>query len=53
MEAFGPMAGVGGGIVFVPYDIGGMLPRGAAMGHPVLITVLPSALQPNIEDDVG
>ncbi|XP_019153341.1 PREDICTED: polyadenylate-binding protein 2-like [Ipomoea nil] len=40
-----PVPGVGGGMLSVPYDMGGILPRDAAtMGQPVPITALASAL---------
>ncbi|XP_060202633.1 polyadenylate-binding protein 2-like [Lycium barbarum] len=34
----GPMPGVAGGTLSVPYDMGGMLPRDAAMGQPMPIS---------------
>ncbi|KAL3351612.1 hypothetical protein AABB24_019940 [Solanum stoloniferum] len=40
----GPMPGVAGGMLSVPYDMGGMLPRDAAMGQPVPISTLATAL---------
>ncbi|XP_060173402.1 polyadenylate-binding protein 2-like isoform X1 [Lycium barbarum] len=40
----GPMPGVAGGMLSVPYDMGGMLPRDAAMGQPMPISTLASAL---------
>ncbi|KAL6521874.1 poly(A) binding protein Pab2 [Orobanche minor] len=40
----GPMPGVGGGMLSVPYDMGGMLPRDAAITQPMPITALASAL---------
>ncbi|PHT32434.1 Polyadenylate-binding protein 2 [Capsicum baccatum] len=41
----GPMPGVAGGMLSVPYDMGGMLPRdAAAMGQPMPISTLASAL---------
>lgn len=39
----GPMPGVGG-MVSLPYDMGGMLPRDGALGQPIPITALASAL---------
>lgn len=38
------MPGVGGSMLPVPYNMGGMLPRDAAMGQPMPITALASAL---------
>lgn len=38
------MPGVGGGMLPVPYDMAGMLPRDAAIGQPMPITALASAL---------
>jgi polyadenylate-binding protein len=38
------MAGVGGGIMPLPYDVGGMPPRDAAVPQPMPITALASAL---------
>ncbi|MCD7470809.1 Polyadenylate-binding protein 8 [Datura stramonium] len=40
----GPMPGVAGGMLSVPYDMGGMIPRDAAMGQPMPISTLASAL---------
>ncbi|KAK3002048.1 hypothetical protein RJ639_021341 [Escallonia herrerae] len=40
----GTMPGVAGGMHPVPYDVGGMLPRDAAMAQPMPITALASAL---------
>ncbi|KAK2995227.1 hypothetical protein RJ640_006966 [Escallonia rubra] len=40
----GTMPGVAGGMLPVPYDVGGMLPRDAAMAQPMPITALASAL---------
>ncbi|XP_009606598.1 polyadenylate-binding protein 2-like isoform X1 [Nicotiana tomentosiformis] len=40
----GPMPGVPGGMLSVPYDMGGMLPRDSAMGQPMPISTLASAL---------
>ncbi|CAN4095371.1 unnamed protein product [Withania somnifera] len=40
----GPMSGVAGGMLSVPYDMGSMLPRDAAMGQPMPISTLASAL---------
>lgn len=39
-----PVPGVAGGMLSVPYDMGGILPRDATMGQPVPITALASAL---------
>ncbi|CAN1323980.1 Polyadenylate-binding protein 2 [Linum perenne] len=39
-----PMPGVGGGMLSVPYDMGGMAMREAAAGQPMPITALTSAL---------
>ncbi|GAA0140711.1 RNA metabolism protein [Lithospermum erythrorhizon] len=39
-----PMAGVAGGMLSVPFDMGGMLPRDAAVAQPLPITALASAL---------
>ncbi|KAK6130830.1 hypothetical protein DH2020_035428 [Rehmannia glutinosa] len=39
-----PMPGVAGGMLSVPYDMGGMLPRDAAIPQPMPITALASAL---------
>lgn len=39
-----PLPGVGGGMLSVPYDMGGMLPRDAAVAQPMPITALASAL---------
>lgn len=39
-----PLPGVGGGMLSVPYDMGGMLPRDAAAPQPMPITALASAL---------
>lgn len=39
-----PLPGVGGGMLSVPYDMGGMLPRDAAVPQPMPITALASAL---------
>ncbi|KAL2537887.1 Polyadenylate-binding protein 8 [Forsythia ovata] len=39
-----PMPGAGGGMLSVPYDMGGMLPRDAAIPQPMPITALASAL---------
>ncbi|WOH02844.1 hypothetical protein DCAR_0522234 [Daucus carota subsp. sativus] len=38
------MPGVGGSMLPVPYNMGGMLPRDSAMGQPMPITALASAL---------
>ncbi|KAL8492015.1 hypothetical protein ACS0TY_023570 [Phlomoides rotata] len=40
----GSMPGVAGGMLSVPYDMGGMLPRDAAVPQPMPITALASAL---------
>nr|XP_016487435.1 PREDICTED: polyadenylate-binding protein 2-like [Nicotiana tabacum] len=39
-----PIPGLAGGMLSVPYDMGGMLPREAAMGQPMPISALASAL---------
>ncbi|KAH6782228.1 binding protein 2 [Perilla frutescens var. hirtella] len=39
-----PMPGVAGGMLSAPYDMGGMLPRDAAIPQPMPITALASAL---------
>ncbi|XP_011074396.1 polyadenylate-binding protein 8-like [Sesamum indicum] len=39
-----PIPGVAGGMLSVPYDMGGMLPRDAAIPQPMPITALASAL---------
>ncbi|CAK9184965.1 unnamed protein product [Ilex paraguariensis] len=39
-----PMPGIAGSMLSVPYDMGGMVPRDAAMGQPMPITALASAL---------
>ncbi|XP_059636834.1 polyadenylate-binding protein 2-like [Cornus florida] len=39
-----PMPGVAGGMLSVPYDMGGMLPRDAAMGQPMPVPALATAL---------
>ncbi|CAN0873163.1 Polyadenylate-binding protein 8 [Linum grandiflorum] len=39
-----PMSGVGGGMLSVPYDMGGMAMRDGAAGQPMPITALASAL---------
>ncbi|OIT04185.1 PREDICTED: polyadenylate-binding protein 2-like [Nicotiana attenuata] len=39
-----PIPGLAGGMLSVPYDMGGMLPREAAMGQPMPISTLASAL---------
>jgi polyadenylate-binding protein len=39
-----PMPGVGGGMLSVPHDMGGMLPRDAPIGQPIPVTALASAL---------
>jgi hypothetical protein len=39
-----PMPGVGGGMLSVPYDIGGVPMRDAAMGQPMPIQALATAL---------
>ncbi|XAR64022.1 hypothetical protein NMG60_11024217 [Bertholletia excelsa] len=40
----GPMPGVGGGMLSVPYDMGGMLHRDGSIGQPMPITALATAL---------
>uniref|UniRef100_A0A5B7AVH5 Polyadenylate-binding protein n=1 Tax=Davidia involucrata TaxID=16924 RepID=A0A5B7AVH5_DAVIN len=39
-----PMPGVAGGMLSVPYDMGGMLPRDATMGQPMPVPALATAL---------
>lgn len=39
-----PMPGLGGGMLSVPYDMGGMLPRDAAFGQPMPVPALATAL---------
>lgn len=39
-----PMPGVGGGMLSVQYDMGGMLPRDAPIAQPIPVTALASAL---------
>ena len=39
-----PMPGVAGGMLSVPYDMGGMLPRDAGIGKPMPVPALATAL---------
>ncbi|KAI8548661.1 hypothetical protein RHMOL_Rhmol07G0291600 [Rhododendron molle] len=39
-----PMPGIAGGMLSVPYDMGGMLPRDAAFGQPMPVPALATAL---------
>ena len=39
-----PMPGVAGGMLSVPYDMGGMLSRDAAMGQPMAVPALATSL---------
>ncbi|KAA8528512.1 hypothetical protein F0562_035867 [Nyssa sinensis] len=39
-----PMPGMAGGMLSVPYDMGGMLPRDAAMGQPMPVPALATSL---------
>lgn len=38
------MPGVGGGMLSVPYDMGGMLPRDGGLGQPLAVPALATAL---------
>lgn len=38
------MPGLAGGMLSVPYDMGGMLPRDAAFGQPMPVPALATAL---------
>ncbi|CAK9135346.1 unnamed protein product [Ilex paraguariensis] len=45
-----PMPGIAGGMLSVPYDMGGIFPRDPAMGQPMPITALASALANALPD---